>query len=351
MVEFVPRIEDTKLERNSRNGRWEVRWTEPAAGGRVSRTRAVSCSTKDRALAEAFRRDYLSASSANVRAFGSPTIGSLIELYLLHHVEANKIGQTTVDSLKPIKAFFGALEASMLAGPNFVLYRAARRGVVSGTQRRELGSLRAVLSWAWKNEYLPKDFIIPHVPLPQESAPREVFLTAAQEADVHDRAAINFRLDGLTTPLGRVGLFVLIGLNAPARSVAIETLTWDRVDLTQQTIDFRDPNLRVTKKRRGFMPISDRLLPILDDAWSASKTPFVLGTPGTTRKPFDAFMASLGLDHIVRHDMRRTWGTLAAQRGVSLFDIAGTLGDTMATAEKHYAVHAPGYLRSAINTR
>lgn len=38
-----------------------------------------------------------------------------------------------------------------------------------------------------------------------------------------------------------------------------------------------------------------------------------------------------------------------AQAGVDLWEIAGVLGDTLATVEKTYAHHHPDYLRRAIN--
>jgi hypothetical protein len=38
-----------------------------------------------------------------------------------------------------------------------------------------------------------------------------------------------------------------------------------------------------------------------------------------------------------------------AQAGADLWDIAGILGDTLATVEKTYAHHHPDYLRKAAN--
>src|SRR5260221_7389331 len=49
--------------------------------------------------------------------------------------------------------------------------------------------------------------------------------------------------------------------------------------------------------------------------------------------------------------LRHTWATLAAQAGVPLWEIAGGLGDTLATVMKNYAHHAPDHLRKAINFR
>jgi integrase len=51
------------------------------------------------------------------------------------------------------------------------------------------------------------------------------------------------------------------------------------------------------------------------------------------------------------HTLRHTWATLAAQAGVPLWEIAGVLGDTLATVMKTYAHHCPDHLRGAVNFR
>jgi integrase len=127
------------------------------------------------------------------------------------------------------------------------------------------------------------------------------------------------------------------------------------VDFGQNVIDLREPGRRISKKRRVSVPISDKLLPILRDAYAeglgggAAVVGPVLRSGATTRKAFETFIAKHGFDGVVRHDLRRTWATLRAQRGVSLFDIAGVLGDSYETVVKHYAHHAPDHLRSAVN--
>jgi integrase len=157
----------------------------------------------------------------------------------------------------------------------------------------------------------------------------------------------------------RAALFTMLALSTAARAQAIIGLTWDRVDLKRRLIDYRDGSLRATKKRRVPVPIEDRLWPELARAWIEQGRPKsgpVLGSFGELRKSFETlkagFIGPRGVTlpaGLTRHDLRRTWATLAAQRGVPMFQIAGMLGDTLETVERHYAHHSPEYLRGAVN--
>ena len=62
-------------------------------------------------------------------------------------------------------------------------------------------------------------------------------------------------------------------------------------------------------------------------------------------------MVRAGLQGVTRHTLRHTWATWAAQHRVSMWDIAGVLGDTVETVTRNYAHHSPDDLRAAVNFR
>jgi integrase len=346
-------ISDTRLERSPKTGYWEIRWTEP---GPPPRTRTHSCRTKDRALAEQVRENWVKTCVGVVATTRDVTVGWLIREYRVHHIAAMHKGATQDWSLRPVERNFDLVTLSQLVAvviQTYIRVRTRVDGVSNSTVRRELGALRAVLSWADKNNLLPAGSRVPHIPLPPEGNPRTVVLTLANRDKVWDAAVRRWRM---TAPrsIDRTALFVLIALATGSRARAIETLTWDRVDFGTKTIDFRDPGVRVTKKRRVAVPIADKLYAILLEEWEGwgrPKSGPVLGHTGSTRKGFETFMAALGLAGVTRHDLRRTWATLAAQAGVPMWEIAGVLGDTVETVTKHYAHHSPGHLRAAVNAR
>lgn len=348
---YVPDVSDTRLERNSRNGNWEIRWTQPCPNGGKGRTKSFSCRTKDRKLAEQIRRQFCDAGEREKKHLETYTVGEVIAAYRTGYMQPNNISDTTDHTLRAVEKLLANTPLDLLDFRALQDYRKRRKasGVADGTVRREMSQLGTVLRWAEKTGQLPKGTAPEQMPLPPVGPSRDYWLNEQQEAFVFNKALAQLDEHGR---LSRLARFVCIALCTAARSESIERLTWDRVDLKAKMIDFREKGRRVTKKRRVLIPISDRLFPILERAYNErTQDVFVLDHGGSTRKTFDTFRKNIGYRDLTRHDLRRTWATLAARAGVDMFQIAGVLGDTMETVMKHYAVHSPDHLRGAVNAR
>ena len=133
------------------------------------------------------------------------------------------------------------------------------------------------------------------------------------------------------------------------------------------------------------MPISDELRPVLERILAEipdDPEAFLLDHAGAIRTAFENCVERAGLgkwrgrdegapkempsnksrrrmakggliffeSDVTPHVLRHTKATWMAQAGVSMFDIAGVLGDSVDTVTKTYAHHHPDYLRDAINT-
>jgi integrase len=352
-METTPHIDDTRLAVNAKTGYYEVRWSERDPDGRA-RTRTYSTRTKDRDLAEQVRATWLNAADHVAGMTLSHTVGDLIERYERGHVQLNGVSAAQLWALKPVKKYFGGDLVADVTSMRVAGYRRTRATrVQDGTIRRELGALRAVLNWAVKVGELPTGVTLPYIDLPPASQARENYLDWDEEQRLWDVASTLALDASVMFPRRRIGYFICIALETAARSAAIETLRWDRVDFARGLIDFREPGRKVSKKRRVAVPISDRLRPVLEDLFVRRdpNAPFVLGHAGKTLNPFVKFRHTHGFDGLTRHDLRRTWATLRAQQGVSMFDIAGVLGDNVETVLKHYAHHSPDHLRAAVNIK
>lgn len=224
-------------------------------------------------------------------------------------------------------------------------YRTEHRGeVTDGTVRRELGALVAVLNWA-QEKRLVAGAEVPIVTLPPASRARDVWLDEREESELY-ALALGHSLG--RERLSRLTRFVALALDTAARKAAIEGLTWDRVDLGVGLIDFRDPGVKLTRKRRVPIPVATRLRPVLERAWHERTGDYVLDHAGNIRKTWETFLSGTRWPDLHIHDLRRTWATLAARRGVALWQIAGVLGDTVEAVGAHYAHHAPDHLRGAV---
>lgn len=368
---YVPRIEDTNLQRSKRTGYWQIEWTVPAdqTGTGRARTRTYSCRTKDETLAKEIRREWLAGLSGAAHGAVLPKLGDLIDLYKRDYIDKQGIGPSQWESLKPVKRLMGPLgidgldDGQALEGRDGYVPARTLEGVSSGTIRRELGALVACLNWGKSSRNLPKEYVLPVVNLTANGQARDYFLSEAEEAKLHAAAEDMLKavVSGGRHPAWRGALFTILALNTAGRAEAIEGLDWSRVTLGKPAlIDLRDQSRRHTKKRRGHMPVSDRLLPVLTAEWVRQGQPVsgpVLGTYGSTRKAFETVKAlAFGKGSVVarelhRHDLRRTWATLAVMKGVRLEKVAQVLADTLETTEKHYAHFAPDFLTDAINQR
>lgn len=331
----------TRLEVNPR-GFWEIRWTEPDARvpGR-GRTRTASTRTKDRATAEKIMRAFVKADAQAPAGPGGPTVSAVMDEYEAA-ITSRGVGRTQIGGIAHIRRVLGDDLVTELTPERIRDYERGR-GVAPGTCRRELNVLVAALAWAAKHGKIPSP--PPPVDLPAQGEARAVFLAEDVEAELFQLAAESGT---------RVGLFICIALDTGARKSAVEGLTWDRVDLVRGTVDFRDPAVRTTKKRRVSTPIPARLLPVLQKAHAARAEGerFVLGHDGNVKKAFATFMAKHKFEDVTPHVLRHTRITLLLRAGVSLWDVSALVGASPRVITEVYGHHvADDRLRAEANKR
>lgn len=346
-----------RLRQNPQTGTWIIWWTD--ATDKLYLTKQYSTGTKDRTAAETAFDQFCATARAQAAALTSaqtPTVEQLCQRWLAA-VEKDGKATTGRNVLAHVRRELGRLAADQID----LQFYAQGRAAASGTIRRELGALRTVLIWAADRKQISRDDIpVFKGVIPASGPPRQRFLDQVQEpwfwaeaqrygertrwpAQAHLEAEAAYR----------VALFVAIGLDTAARRSAIMELTWDRVDLGMGMIDFQSPGMRLTKKRRVRVPIAQRLMPVLKEAWLRAPKDAagraqgrVVGTAHIA-KAFARFTSSSGVPWVTPHVMRHTWGSLRAMEGIPLWDIAQGMGDTMATVEANYLHLTPGHLKRA----
>ncbi len=330
----------------NRHGKWEIRFSEKGPDGNW-RSRTVSTRETSKPAAQAFLKEWLKTEETVQKKADNQDVATIIERYL-----KNRGGASEKSVLKQVKAFFGDCLPLEIDADLIREYRETKSHAKDSTVRRHLASLIAALNYSADHKHIPQADL-PLIELPPQGKGRELFLDEDQEAEFHALAMG----DSIgKSRLTRVTRFVGIALDTASRKGAIETLTWDRVDLKHGLIDFHVSGAAETNKRRVKVPISDRLRPLLERAYSERETDpetgksFVIDR-GAIRKAYSTFLKTTPYPWVTPHVMRHTWATLAARNGVSLWDIAGVLGDNEATVRKHYLHHCPDHLRGAVNHR
>jgi integrase len=334
-----PRLDTNHL------GYYTIFWTDNG------RSKRVSTGTKDHIKAAAFYADWL-----RDRHIPSPTgetwnVSTLLDVYFAEQIEGGPSHDRTAIIVATLKRAFGTMKPEHLDASAMLRYGRERaqglhgkRSAHDSTVRRELTVLIACLNHAVRQRRMPATSF-PHIDRPSDGEARDVVISGEHLKLMMDTAS------------GRLLDFIVIALETASRREAVESLCWRQVDLQRALIDFSDGKTR-SVKRRVAVPMSTKLrehMKLMRSRLAPGIGGCVLGTDASVYPAWAALMQRLFKstgDHAFLdynpHDLRRTWATNAARRGVPLFHIAGMLGDSVAVVTKHYAKHHPDYLRGAV---
>ena len=247
-------------------------------------------------------------------------------------------------AIKALLSFWGDKPLASVDDESCDKY-AVFRGVSSSTIRKELPTLTEAQNYSRRKGVLERTV---DVPLPPKAAPCDRFLTENEAA----RLLLETRNSGRKART-YLPLFTHIALYTGARTEAILSLTWDRVDLNMHRINFAVPGRAQTAKRRPVVPIPRKLLTFLRYAYErrVADDAHVLSEGGKPLKRvirgFKSAATRAGLSDVTPHTSRHTCGTWMAQRSVPLHEISGYLGQEPDTTQRNYIHHHADFMQRA----
>jgi len=177
----------------------------------------------------------------------------------------------------------------------------------------------------------------PFIPAPPRRPPKERFLTREQGRTLLDAARpIHLRL------------FLLIAMTTGARKGAILGLTWERVDLERRRIDFTDPEIAITKKRRTVVPVSPDVIAALRMAKETAETSFVIEYMGSSIKDIKRAFADAAkkafLPWATPHTLKHSVISWLAEDGFTADQISDMTATHPITVRRIYRKFSPDYL-------
>lgn len=286
-------------------------------------------------------------------------VAAVWDIYRWQHVEPNLAGKQQADwCWQNLRLHFGDADVADIDQRMVNRYVAARVAGQIGrvakpvSARRELAYLRAALRYAaGPHARLFPASMLPDFKLPKGSPPRERWVTIAEFQRLLDAARTMRR----GARLSKLELFLWLSIETGGRRQALLELTWGQVDFDIGVVHLDTPGKVRTHKRRASVPLSRNLRLVLERAHGERQNHLVLGNAnaGLWRSlQVAAIKAGFSDQQIVRgqkpkatgispHAFRRSAATLMARNGVSFYTIGQVLGISAATAEKHYAKHAP----------
>jgi integrase len=302
--------------------------------------RRFSTGCTDRAGAEAVLANYLIAAAKPQLAIIS--IEVILERYLIDRRERAVPGADRLGwAHKPLTRILGSKPPEAITEDQCLRYAAQRRreDIADATIRTELQALRAACRWAAD----PRRALIaaaPKIDMPKKPEARIRWLTRDEAASLLAACRAH-----------HVKLFTTIALQTGARSGAILALTWERVDLDNRMIDFREAGRAQTRKRRVPVPINDTLYAALTEAKALATAETVIEwAGGPVDRIINAFRKTATrakLPGVTPHVLRHTAVTWMLQRGVDPWKVAGFTGMTLEMVQDVYGHHHPDYLRDA----
>jgi integrase len=329
------------------NGIFYIHWTE----GR--RSKRESTGAAEAVAAQIYLGEWLKGEAADKGELAPTyTVAELWNLYFERHVEKNCVdvrsAETCWNNLRP---HFGGLVLAAVADKvdDYIALRQegeiGRCEAAPGTIRGELARLKACFNWcADPKRKLIGVADVPLFDLPPPSDPRDRWLRGEEIQRLMGAAA---ELGG--DRLSRVERFLWLALETGARLMAILELTWDRVDFELGVIHYNVPGRKKTKKRRASVPISNALRAVLERAFAEREGDLVCDNLShSIWRSVKGVAKRASVDGVSPHVLRHTAATHMLRNGVPIWQVAGILGDSVATVEKTYGHHVPDGLAAAV---
>lgn len=317
--------------------------------------RLKATGTDDEQAAQAELASFIGTSHQRPDGPSDPaslSVADVLALYLEGHAPNTADPERIRFAVKALIPFWGQSMVGDITKSTCARY-GRERDKAPATIRRELTTLKAAINYAVGEGWLTRT--VP-VQLPPKPPGKERWLTKNEAARLLWAARTGRSDVRLYLPL-----FILIGLYTGARKEAILSLRWPQVDLINRRINFAKPGEAQTSKGRARIPIPDRLYRFLVLAKKrGTDTGYVIHDKGARIKDIGGSWASdaqpgsfggackrAGLRGVGPHTLRHTCGTWMAQNGVSLFEIAGWLGQSITTTTELYAHSHPDFMEGA----
>lgn len=314
---------------------WYLRYKDP----RSRKPRYVCTGTSDTEKAEAFREEKMRELRAGQVGISLPA-HRVQTLQVLDDYARHKAGKPSAVrlsySLVHLINFWLTTSIAEINDETIQIY-CDQKERAKGTLKRELNDLRAAVKHAVSMKRL-EEFKFPKIPIKNVS--RKKFLRRHEVAKLLWHARGNFRSRFQLT------LYIVIAYYSGARKAAIMDLKWEQIDFDRNTIDFRDPDLDESNKRRPHIPMPPKLREFLIRRFRrySNQSSYIFHCKTKIDKRvksidngFRAAAARAELEDVTPHTLRHTRVSELVQEGYSIRSIMAYMALTYQTILSVYS--------------
>ena len=308
-----------------------------------------SLETDDRRLAQAIEAK-IRAEIAEGKFFDKPvgqskTFKDMMEKFMQEHAPkvSKNMQKSYASSLKHLAIFLGNSKLSDIKPKLISEYKVLRKnkGIKPATINRELAMLSKAFNLAVKEWEWVKDNPVSRVPKEKEDNERDRWLNAEDEKRL------------LENSLSWLKDIIIFDLNTGLRQDELLSLQWSRVDLFRKIIIIQESK----NGKPRTIPLNQIALDILmgkSKIRNLKRDLVFLSNMSTKidrhnlRRAFNIALDKTGIQNFHFHDLRHTFATRLAQRGIDIYKISRLLGHQDIRMTQRYSHHCPDSLRDGV---
>jgi integrase len=210
-------------------------------------------------------------------------------------------------------------------------------GPSAGTQRRNMGIIRAAIQWCVDNGDLP-------------TMPTVLKINATDGDGVRPFELPELQRLAEACQSEHERLFFLLCLATAPRPGATLDLTWDRLNAQTGVADYVVPGRRLTKKRRAKAPVCAPALAYLNERRSLGPIVQWNGRPLKGFKMTFRRLAKRAAVNGTAYGIRKAVAIWMRKENVPEWDVKGALGHAVGGETERYAHYRPDYMRAAADS-
>jgi integrase len=326
-----------------RDGTW---WVSITFGGRrIRRSTETSSLELAKAIESKLRTELIEGKYFDKCAGAEKTFKEMADRFMLEYAPKNSKRtqlhyKTTLGHSLP---FFGNMKLTLITPQKIAEYKAMRynKGVKPGTVNLERSMFSKMFNLAIREWEWVKENPVSKVSRDRENNQRDKWLSVDEERRLLENSPEWLRE------------LILLALHTGLRRDELLSLQWDRVNLFQKTIiiqkskNGRPRTVPLTSVAMGILEEKARIRNLKTNLVFMNTVGKKIGT-SWVMKHFIFARGKAGLEDFHFHDLRHTFATRLAQRGVDLYTISKLLGHVNIIMTQRYAHHCPESLRVGI---
>lgn len=326
-----------------RDGMW---WVSITFGGRrIRRSTETAKIELAKAIESKLRTELIEGKYFDKYEGERKTFKEMKDRFMKEHAPKVSVSMQTSYrvSLKHFSSFFGDLGLTAITPKKIAEYKVLRyvEGAKPATINKELAMLSKAFSLAVREWEWVKENPVSKVTKERENNKRDRWLTYDEEKRLLENSPQWLRD------------IIIFALHTGLRKDELLSLQWSRVDLFRKTIIIQE-----TKNGKPrTIPLNRIALDILMEKAKVKnlKSDLVFLSDAITKicyqnltRAFNIAIERARIQDFHFHDLRHTFATRLAQRGVDIYKISKLLGHVSITMTQRYAHHCPESLREGI---